>query len=103
MKGNIKSNSFLTACCDKVSHTTALKKGAVLNRWKEQLGKFLHLSKTNSHDCSLGIFKKPTEYKEQALLNLQKIKSLKLTFVLFPISKPSTKPVPFGFHYLVIH
>lgn len=69
MTSNIKSNSFLTACCDEVSHTTALKKCAVLNRWKQPLGKCHHLSQTNPHDCSLRIYRmignqNKTEYKE---------------------------------------
>ena len=35
--------------------------------------------------------------------NLLIIKSFNLTFVLFPISRPSTKPVPFVCHSLIVH
>lgn len=111
VKNRVKLISFLTACCDKISYSTALKKGAVLNRWKQQLWKCLHFSKTKSHDCSLHTCRKPNQMHKNYFsfsffcpsANLLITKSFKLTFVLFPISRPSTKPVPFGCHSLILH
>lgn len=87
----------LTASCYEIGHTTALEESTVFNRREEQLREGLHFSQTNPHYCSLPYYLLPLVYMNTNFIDsLRKKKTKKVlffTFVLFPISKPSTNPV----------